>query len=102
MRKSFAMRSLYIVSSLIVLLALVLAGCAPSAAPSEGSEAAEPAAEAKVYRIAFSVPAMSFPFFVHMEKQVPRGRSGEDRQHRDRSRSTARTTRPSRWLTWKV
>ena len=70
MRKSFAMRSLYIVSSLIVLLALVLAGCAPSAAPSEGSEAAEPAAEAKVYRIAFSVPAMSFPFFVHMEKQV--------------------------------
>ncbi|MBU6348632.1 MAG: substrate-binding domain-containing protein [Chloroflexi bacterium] len=64
------MRSLYIVSSLIVLLALVLAGCAPSAAPSEGSEAAEPAAEAKVYRIAFSVPAMSFPFFVHMEKQV--------------------------------
>ena len=30
MRKSFGMRSLYIVSSLIVLLALVLAGCAPS------------------------------------------------------------------------
>jgi len=71
MRKSFGMRSLYIVSSLIVLLALVLAGCAPSAAPSAGSEAAtEPAAEAQVYRIAFSVPAMSFPFFVHMEKQV--------------------------------
>jgi ABC-type sugar transport system substrate-binding protein len=75
----------HLIASLLVILALLLAACAPAAAPT-GSEpaaapaggdaqATEPAAEApaaagETYQIAFSVPAMSFPFFVHMEKQV--------------------------------
>ncbi|GIK73583.1 MAG: LacI family transcriptional regulator [Chloroflexota bacterium] len=68
MRKGSVKRSISFASSLLLILALVLAGCAP-AAPADGGQAA-PAPDAKVYRIAFSVPAMSFPFFVHMERQV--------------------------------
>ncbi|MFO7631910.1 MAG: substrate-binding domain-containing protein, partial [Caldilinea sp.] len=68
MRKVSTKRGLYLASSLLLILAMVLAGCAPGAAPS-GEEAAAPS-DAQVYRIAFSVPAMSFPFFVHMERQV--------------------------------
>ena len=48
---------------------MVLAACAPAAAPAPSGEAA-PAAEGKTYTIAFSVPGMNFPFFVHMEKQM--------------------------------
>ncbi|GIV68261.1 sugar ABC transporter substrate-binding protein [Caldilinea sp.] len=68
MRNGSIRRNLNLLLSLGLMLAMVLAGCAP-AAPS-APEAAPGAPEAKVYRIAFSVPAMSFPFFVHMEKQV--------------------------------
>jgi ribose transport system substrate-binding protein len=69
MRKGSIKRGIYLVSSLLLVLAMVLAGCAPGAAPAGGEQAA-PAEAAKMYRIAFSVPAMSFPFFVHMERQV--------------------------------
>ncbi|MFN3330962.1 MAG: sugar ABC transporter substrate-binding protein [Caldilinea sp.] len=68
MRKESVKRSIFLASSLLLILALVLAGCAP-AAPADSGQTA-PAPDAKVYRIAFSVPAMSFPFFVHMERQV--------------------------------
>ncbi|MCS6827585.1 MAG: hypothetical protein NZ553_13300, partial [Caldilinea sp.] len=65
MRNGSVRRTLYRFLSLGLMLAMVLAGCAP-AAPSAAPEAAP---ERKL-TIAFSVPAMSFPFFVHMEKQV--------------------------------
>ncbi|HHW85363.1 MAG TPA: hypothetical protein GX400_04040, partial [Chloroflexi bacterium] len=70
MHKGFTRKGVYLASSLLIILAMVLAACAPGGAPATTESAAAPAAEAKVYRIAFSVPAMSFPFFVHMEKQV--------------------------------
>ena len=63
-------KGVYLASSLLIILAMVLAACAPGGAPAASESATAPAAEGKVYRIAFSVPAMSFPFFVHMEKQV--------------------------------
>ncbi len=56
--------------SLLTVLAMVLGACAPAPAPAGGDQAAAPAAEGKKYTIAFSVPGMSFPFFVHMEKQI--------------------------------
>jgi len=68
MRNGSVRKKVNLLLSLGLMLAMVLAGCAPMA-PS-APEAAPSAPEAKVYRIAFSVPAMSFPFFVHMEKQV--------------------------------
>jgi ribose transport system substrate-binding protein len=68
MRRIFATRNLVLVSSLLVILAMLLAACAPAApAPAAGEQ---PAAEDKKYTIAFSVPGMNFPFFIHMEKQV--------------------------------
>jgi len=70
MRRVFSSKGAYIVASLLVIMAMLLSACAPAATPSGGEAAAEPAAEGQTYRIAFSVPAMSFPFFVHMEKQV--------------------------------
>lgn len=69
MLKGFTRRHVYLVSSLLIILAMILSACAPGGAPATSGPAAEPAA-GKVYKIAFSVPAMSFPFFVHMEKQV--------------------------------
>jgi ABC-type sugar transport system substrate-binding protein len=70
MHKGFTRRGVYLASSLLLILAMVLSACAPGGAPA-ASEPAAPAADAgEVYQIAFSVPAMSFPFFVHMEKQV--------------------------------
>ncbi|HHY56554.1 MAG TPA: sugar ABC transporter substrate-binding protein [Chloroflexi bacterium] len=69
MLKGFTRRHVYLVSSLLIILAVILSACAPGGAPATSGPAAEPAA-GKVYKIAFSVPAMSFPFFVHMEKQV--------------------------------
>jgi ABC-type sugar transport system substrate-binding protein len=71
MRRVFSSKSSTWAVSLLVILAMLLAACGPAAAPAP--EAAPPAAEApagETYTIAFSVPAMSFPFFVHMEKQV--------------------------------
>ncbi len=61
-----------IVFGLLAVLALLLSAC-PPAAPAESPAApAAPAAapEAKALRIAFSIPGLNFPFFVHMEKQV--------------------------------
>jgi len=55
-----------IVFGLLAVFALLLSACAP-AAPAE-SPAAAPAA--KPLRIAFSIPGLNFPFFVHMEKQI--------------------------------
>lgn len=68
MGKGSTKHGLYLASSLLIILAMLLAACAPAGAPG----ASEPAAptEGKVYRIAFSVPGMNFPFFVHMERQV--------------------------------
>ena len=62
-------KKLFVVFSLVVVVAMLLAACAPAAAPAGDGQAA-PAAEGKKYTIAFSVPGMSFPFFVHMEKQI--------------------------------
>ena len=62
-------RKLFVVFSLMVVVAMLLSACAPAAAPAGGGAAA-PAAEGKKYTIAFSVPGMNFPFFVHMEKQI--------------------------------
>lgn len=59
--------------SLLAILALLLTACgAPAAAPAEPAApaAAPAAAEAKPLRIAFSIPGLAFPFFVHMEKQI--------------------------------
>jgi ABC-type sugar transport system substrate-binding protein len=70
MHKGFTRKGVYLASSLLIILAMLLAACAPGGAPATSESATAPAAEGKVYRIAFSVPAMSFPFFVHMEKQV--------------------------------
>ena len=74
MQKGFARKGFWSVLSILIILAMVLSACAPTGAPAGGEQAAQPATGAaeqgKVYRIAFSVPAMSFPFFVHMEKQV--------------------------------
>ena len=63
-------KKLFFVVSLLAVVVMVLAACAPAAAPAPGGEATAPAAEGKTYTIAFSVPGMNFPFFVHMEKQV--------------------------------
>ena len=60
-------RKLFLVVSLLAVMAMVLGACT-SAAP--GGAEAPPAAEAAKKVIAFSVPGMNFPFFVHMEKQV--------------------------------
>ena len=72
MRKVFSSKSSYWAVSLLVILAMLLAACGPAAAPAPaaGEQPAAAAPEGKTYTIAFSVPAMSFPFFVHMEKQV--------------------------------
>lgn len=70
MRRVFSSRSTSIVASLLVIMAMLLSACAPAATPAGDAEATQPATEGETYRIAFSVPAMSFPFFVHMEKQV--------------------------------
>lgn len=52
--------------ALVAVLVLVLSACAPvaPAAPGAAESAEEP------LQIAFSIPAMSFPFFVHMERQL--------------------------------
>ncbi|MGL4651370.1 MAG: substrate-binding domain-containing protein, partial [Caldilineaceae bacterium] len=61
--------------SLVAVLVLLAACVAPAAAPVAEAPAAEapaaeaPAAEGETLQIAFSIPGMSFPFFVHMEKQ---------------------------------
>ena len=70
MRKVFSSRTIYSIASLLVIMAMLLSACAPAATPAGDAQATQPAAESETYRIAFSVPAMSFPFFVHMEKQV--------------------------------
>jgi ABC-type sugar transport system substrate-binding protein len=67
-----------LVLSLLAVFAMLLAACvAPTAAPAApaAEEAAAeapaeaPAAEGEMLTIAFSVPGMNFPFFVHMERQ---------------------------------
>jgi ABC-type sugar transport system substrate-binding protein len=63
--------------SLIAVLVMLAACVAPAAAPAApaGDATAAPAEEAaapaagETLKIAFSVPGMTFPFFVHMEKQ---------------------------------
>lgn len=59
--------------TLLAVLMLLVACVAPAAAPAAEAPAAEaPAAEApaaETLKIAFSLPGMNFPFFVHMEKQ---------------------------------
>ncbi len=66
--------------SLLAVLVMLAACVAPAAAPAApaapaGDATAAPAeeaaapAEGETLRIAFSVPGMTFPFFVHMEKQ---------------------------------
>lgn len=61
---------LFTLFSILAVLAMVLAACPSSSAPAPSEEAAPAAAEAKVYKIGFSIPGLAFPFFVHMEKQV--------------------------------
>jgi len=58
-----------IVFGLLAVFALLLSACAP-AAPAESPAAPAAAPEAKALRIAFSIPGLNFPFFVHMEKQI--------------------------------
>jgi ABC-type sugar transport system substrate-binding protein len=72
MRKVFSSKSSYWAVSLLVILAMLLAACGPAAAPAPaaGEQPAAAAPEGKTYTIAFSVPGMNFPFFVHMERQV--------------------------------
>ena len=55
---------------LVAILALLLSACAPVAAPAPSAGEAAPAEPLK---IAFSIPGMSFPFFVHMETAVACG-----------------------------
>ncbi|MFZ4656267.1 MAG: substrate-binding domain-containing protein [Caldilineaceae bacterium] len=63
---------LFTLFSILAVLAMVLAACPGGSAPAPSEEAATaaPAAEAKVYKIGFSIPGLAFPFFVHMAKQV--------------------------------
>jgi ABC-type sugar transport system substrate-binding protein len=64
-------KKIFLLFSLLTVFAMVMSACAPApAAPADGGEAAAPAAEGKTYTIAFSVPGMNFPFFVHMERQI--------------------------------
>lgn len=72
-----ASRRLTVLFSLIAILVL-LAGCVAPAATTPAAEApadaaaeapAEAPAEGDTLQIGFSIPGMSFPFFVHMEKQ---------------------------------
>jgi ABC-type sugar transport system substrate-binding protein len=65
-RKFRSKRSQWIVV-LVAVLVLALGACAPVAEQAQPA-GAEPAEEP--LRIAFSIPGMSFPFFVHMERQV--------------------------------
>ena len=55
----------YILLGLLLIVALAISACGAPAAPG-----ADEAAEGESYTIAFSVPGMNFPFFVHMEKQI--------------------------------
>ncbi len=57
---------------LLAVLVLLLSACTPATPAETPAEApAAPAApEAKPLRIAFSIPGLNFPFFVHMDKQV--------------------------------
>jgi len=54
----------------VAVLALVFSACAPVTEAPAGAESANEEPAVETYTIAFSVPAMSFPFFVHMEKQL--------------------------------
>ncbi len=66
--------------AVLMLLVACMAPAAPAApaaeapaaeAPAAEAPAAEaPAAEGEALQIAFTIPGMSFPFFVHMEKQI--------------------------------
>lgn len=65
-----APRQFTMIFSLVAVLVLLAACVAPAAAPAAQAPAAEaPAAAAEVLQVGFSIPGMSFPFFVHMEKQ---------------------------------
>ena len=62
---------------LLTVLALLLGACAtavpPTTAPATTTAptaTAAPAAAGKVYKIAFSVPGLNFPFFVHMDRSI--------------------------------
>ena len=67
---------LFLLVAALVILTLMLSGCAQTPAPAAEEPAAEepaaeePAAEEETLTIAFSVPDMAFPFFVFMESQV--------------------------------
>ena len=52
----------------MAVFVLLLGACAPVAEAPSGAAPAESAEEP--LKIAFSIPAMSFPFFVHMERQL--------------------------------
>ncbi len=60
-------KRLYTVLGLLLVAVMLLAACAPSA---PGGEGAAPAPEGDTYTIAFSIPGLNFPFFVHMEQQI--------------------------------
>ena len=72
-----AKRRLSLVFSLFAVLVLLVGCVAPTAPAAEPAAeeaaaeapAAEAAAEGDTLQIGFSIPGMSFPFFVHMEKQ---------------------------------
>ncbi|MCO6451525.1 MAG: substrate-binding domain-containing protein, partial [Caldilineales bacterium] len=61
--------------SLFIVVAILLSACAmPAAAPAPAeaptTAPAAPAEEGKVYKIAFSIPGLNFPFFVHMDRSI--------------------------------
>ncbi len=54
--------------SVLLVLSMLLAACpAPAAEPAAEPEAAP---EAETLRIAFSIPGLNFPFFVHMDRAI--------------------------------
>jgi ABC-type sugar transport system substrate-binding protein len=63
-------RRVQIVIAVVAVLVLLLSACAPVAQAPTGAESGGEEAAAEPLRIAFSIPGLNFPFFVHMEKQL--------------------------------